>query len=231
MATDRPTLKVSPRDERGSRPVRRLRRTGFVPGVLYGGTHDEAVPFKVGDIELRRLLNEGAALIDVEIEGEKTVPAILKDRQQHPVRDDVLHVDFLEVDLMEKIRSPVVIELEGVEDAPGVKEGGVLDQSTREVDVDALPTDIPERLVIDVSALEMGATLTLADVPVPEGVELAHEAPEEVTVASVVLPTKVEEPEVEEEPELVGAEGEGAEGEGAEGESAEGESGDSDGGE
>lgn len=231
MASDRPTLKVSRRDERGSRPVRRLRRSGFVPGVLYGGTHGEGVPFKVGDLELRRLLNEGAALIDVEIEGDKTVPAILKDRQQHPVRDDMLHIDFLEVDLKQKIRSPVVIELEGAEDAPGVKEGGVLDQATREVEVDALPTDIPERLVVDVSGLEMAATLTLAEVPIPEGVELVHDAPEEVVVASVVLPTKVEEPEVEEETELVGEEGE-AEGEAAEAGGDEGEdSGESGGGE
>ena len=214
MASKRPTLSVDVREERGSRATRRLRRAGLVPGVLYGGSHDEPVSFKVGDRELRRILVDGSALIDVEIGGEKSVPAILKDRQLHPVRDEVTHVDFLEVDLKEKIRAPVAIELEGGEEAPGVKEGGVLDHATREVEIEALPTDIPEQIVVDVSGLEIGATITLDQVTAPEGVEIVHDHPEEVTVASVVLPTKVEEPEIEEETEVVGEEGEAAEGEG-----------------
>jgi len=181
--------------------------------VLYGGSHDETVSFKVGDRELRRILVDGSALIDVEIGGEKSVPAILKDRQLHPVRDEVTHVDFLEVNLSEKIRASVALELEGVEDTPGVKEGGVLDHHTREIEIEALPTDIPERIVVDVSALEIGATLTLAEIVVPGDVTIVHEHPDEVTVASVVLPTKVEEPEIESETEVVG-EGEAAESEG-----------------
>jgi large subunit ribosomal protein L25 len=208
MASDRPTLAVEPREERGSRASRRLRRSGFVPGVLYGGSHDETVAFKVGDRDLRRILVDGAALIDVQIGGEKSVPAILKDRQLHPVRDEVTHIDFLEVDLTQKIRASVSIELEGADDAPGVRDGGVLDHSTREVEIEALPTDIPESIVVDVSTLEMAATLTLAEITMPAGVELVAEAPEEVTVASVVLPTKVEEPEIEAETELVGEDGE-----------------------
>jgi len=217
MASARPSLKVEPRDERGSRATRRLRRAGFVPGVLYGGSHDETVSFKVGERDLRRIILDGSALIDVEIGGEKSVPAILKDRQLHPVRDEVTHVDFLEVNLREKIHASVALELDGLEEVAGVKEGGVLDHVTREVEIEALPTDIPERIVVDVSALEIGQTLTLAEITVPADVTLVHEHPEEVTVASVVLPTKVEEPEVEEETELVGEEGEAAEGESAEG--------------
>ena len=221
MASKRPTLSVDVREERGSRATRRLRRSGFVPGVLYGATHDETVSFKVGDRDLRRILVDGSALIDVEIGGEKSVPAILKDRQLHPVRDEVMHVDFLEVNLSEKIRSFVTIELEGGEEAPGVKEGGVLDHATRE----ALPTDIPEQIVVDVSALEIGATLTLAEVTAPDGVEFTHEPLDEVTVASVVLPTKVEEPEIEAETEVVGEEGEAAEGDSEGGDSDSGDSG------
>ncbi len=225
MASKRPTLSVDVREERGSRATRRLRRSGFVPGVLYGATHDETVSFKVGDRDLRRVLIDGSALIDVEIGGEKSVPAILKDRQLHPVRDEVMHVDFLEVDLTEKIRSFVALELEGGEEAPGVKEGGVLDHATREVEIEALPTDIPEQIVVDVSTLEIGATLTLADVTAPEGVTFTHEPLEEIGVASIVLPTKVEEPEIEAETEVVGEDGEAAEGE------SDGDSGDSGGGE
>jgi large subunit ribosomal protein L25 len=226
MASQRPTLSVDVREERGSRANRRLRRAGLVPGILYGATHDEPVSFKVGDRELRRILVDGSALIDIEIGGEKSVPAILKDRQLHPVRDEVVHIDFLEVNLSEKIHASVAVEVEGGEDSPGVKEGGVLDHATREVEIEALPTDIPERIVVDVSALEIGATITLAEVTAPDGVEFVHENLEEITVASVVLPTKVEEPEIEAETELVGEDGEAAEGEGGDS-----DSGDSGGGE
>jgi large subunit ribosomal protein L25 len=204
MANDRPTLEVEPREARGSRSARRLRREGFVPGVLYGGSHEQGVSFRVGTRELRRILVDGSALIDVKIGKEKTVPAILKDRQLHPVRDEVTHVDFLEVNLKEKIRATVALELTGGEEAAGVKEGGILDHSTREVEIEALPTDIPEFIEIDVTALDIGSTLTLADLTTPDGVDIVHEHPEDVVVASVVLPTKVEEPEIEEETELVG---------------------------
>lgn len=225
MASQRPTLSVDVREERGSRASRRLRRAGLVPGILYGATHDEPVSFKVGDRELRRILVDGSALIDIEIGGEKSVPAILKDRQLHPVRDEVMHIDFLEVDLSQKIRASVALELEGGDDAPGVKEGGILDHATREIEIEALPTDIPEQIVADVSALEIGSTLTLAEITAPEGVEIVHEHADEVVVASVVLPTKVEEPEIEAETELVGEDGEAAEGAAEGGDSDSGDSG------
>jgi large subunit ribosomal protein L25 len=209
MAEDkRPSLSVEERSERGSREARRLRRSGFVPGVLYGASHPDPVALKVGALELRHLLVDGSALFDVKIGAEKSVPAILKERQDHPVRDEVVHVDFLEVRLDEKIHAEVTIELEGAEEAPGVKEGGVLDQSTREVGIEALPTDIPERIVVNVSHMDMGDTLTLDAVPAPPGVEFLDENLEEVTIASVVVPTKVEEPEIEEETELIGEDGE-----------------------
>jgi large subunit ribosomal protein L25 len=213
---DRPSLTVEERPERGSSEARRLRRSGFVPGVLYGASHPDPVSLKVGAIELRRLLNEGAALFDVKIGADKSVPAILKDRQDHPVRGDVMHVDFLEVNLREKIHATVALELAGIEEAPGVKEGGVLDLATRELNIEALPTDIPDNIVVDVSHMEMGATLTLDAVPVPEGVEFLDDV-EDTVVATVILPTVEEEPEIEEETELVGEDGEPIEVEGEEG--------------
>ena len=227
---DRPSLAVEERSERGSREVRRLRRGGQVPGVLYGASHPDPVSLKVGAIELRRLLNEGAALFDIKIGADKSVPAILKDRQDHPVRGDVMHVDFLEVNLKEKIHATVALELEGIEEAPGVKEGGVLDLATREINIEALPTDIPDLIVVDVSTMDMGDTLMLESVPVPEGVEFLDDL-EETVVATVIFPTVEEEPEeVEEETELVGEDGEPVaaegEGEGASEESGE-DSGDS----
>jgi large subunit ribosomal protein L25 len=215
---DRPSLSVQERPERGSREARRLRRAGQVPAVLYGATHPEPVSLKVGAIELRRLLAEGASLFDVSI-GGKAVPAILKDRQDHPVRGDVMHVDFLEVNLREKIQTTTVVELTGIDEAPGVVEGGVLDLATRELNIEALPTDIPEQILVDVSQMEMGATLTLASVTAPEGVEFLDDV-EETVVATVILPTLEEEPEIEQETELVGEEGEAAAGDAAAGDAA-----------
>jgi large subunit ribosomal protein L25 len=202
----RPSLNVEERAERGSRETRRLRRAGLVPGVLYGGSHDETVTFKVNHRELRSVLVDGSALIDVKIGAERSVPAILKDQQVHPVRGDVMHVDFLEVRLDEKIHATVAIELEGVDEAPGVKEGGVLDQITRELLIEALPTDIPEQVVVDVSHMNIGSTLTLSEVSAESGVTFLDD-PEETTIATVVPPTVEEEPEIEEETALVGEDG------------------------
>lgn len=221
---DRPSLAVQERPERGSREARRLRRDGFVPGVLYGASHPDPVSLKVGALDLRRLLADGAALFDVKIGGDRSVPAILKDRQDHPVRGDVMHVDFLEVRLDEKIQSTVAVELTGAEEAPGVTEGGVLDLAARELNIEALPTAIPESITVDVSEMEMGATLLLSAITPPEGVEFLDD-PEETVVATVILPTVEEEPEIEEETGLVGEDGEPAESAGAEGDVS-GESGD-----
>src|SRR5215211_3148865 len=197
---DRPSLAVQERPERGSRSNRRLRREGLVPGVIYGGGENQNFAFKVDALALRKLLAEGAALLDLEIDGGRTRPVIVKDQQNHPAREEVLHIDFLEVRLDEKIQTTVLVELEGAEESPGVKEGGVLEHVTRELNVEALPTDIPDNLVVDVSAMEIAATLPLSDVPAPSGVTFLDD-PEETVIATLVPPT-----EIEEETELVGEE-------------------------
>ena len=205
----RPSLSVEERSERGSREARRLRRAGYVPGVLYGASHPDPVAFKVGARDLRHMLAVGAALFDVKIGDEKSVPAILKDQQSHPVRGELLHVDLLEVRLDEKIQSPVSVELEGGEEAPGVKEGGVLEHVTRELLIEALPTDIPDQITVDVSQLEVAGTLMLSELTPPRGVAFLDD-PEETTIATIVVPTEVAEPDIEEETELIGAEAEEA---------------------
>ncbi len=220
---DRPSLNVEERTERGSRATRRLRRAGMVPGILYGGSHEQTVTFKVGHLDLRSVLVDGSALIDVKIGGERSVPAILKEQQIHPVRGDVMHVDFLEVRLDQKIHATVALELEGIDEAPGVKEGGVLDQITRELNIEALPTDIPERVVVDVSHMDISSTLTLSEVSAEAGVEFLDD-PEETTIATLVPPTVEEEPDIEEETGLVG-EGETPEAEAADGEGQAGDAG------
>ena len=143
------------------------------------------------------------------------------------MRGSLEHIDLQEVKLDEAIQAEVAVELEGADNAPGVKEGGVLEHVTREVTVEALPTEIPEHLIADVSAMEINDTLQLSSIPVPDGVKLVADDPEEVTIATLSPPRVEEEPEpeVEEETELVGEEGEAAEGEGGEEPGGEGDSG------
>ena len=220
----RPTLPVEERPERGSRATRRLRRQGLVPGVVYGGADGESTPFKVDARVLRQVLVDGSALIDLKVNGGRVRPVIVKDQQLHPVRDQPLHIDLLEVRLDEKIQAPVAVHVEGVEESPGVKEGGVLEQVTHQLHIEALPTDIPEAIVVDMSGMQIAATMHLSEVTPPPGVTFLDD-PEETIIATIVVPTEIEEPEeIEEETELVGeavpegeeapAEGEAAAGEG-----------------
>jgi large subunit ribosomal protein L25 len=225
MAASRSTLKVSARSNFGSRASRRLRGEGLVPGVVYTGGED-ATAFQVAEREVRLILQEGAALFDLEVEGGKAVPVVIKEQQLHPVRGTMQHLDLQQVKLDEAIQAEVEIELEGIEVAPGVKAAGVLEHVTREITVEALPTEIPDKIVVDVSAMEINDTLQLSSVTPPSGVTFVAEDPEEVTLVTLSPPRveEVAEPEVEEETEVVG-EGEAAEGEdAAEG----GDSGDSD---
>jgi large subunit ribosomal protein L25 len=227
MARTREKLKAAPRAEFGSRGSRRLRREGQVPGVVYGGGK-EARPFQVAEREVRAVLAGGQALFDLELEGAKAVPVVVKDQQHHPTRGSLTHIDLQEVKLDEAIQAEVALELEGAETAPGVKGGGVLEHIVREVTVEALPTDIPERIVADVSEMEINDTVALSTVTPPEGVKFCVDNPDEMIVATL-SPPRVEEvePEVEEETELVGEEGEApAAEEGGEGEGG-GDSGDS----
>jgi large subunit ribosomal protein L25 len=209
MARTREKLKAAPRTDFGSRSARRLRSGELVPGVVYGGG-EEARAFQAGEREIRAVLAGGQALFDLELEGSKAVPVVVKEQQHHPVRGNLQHIDLQEVKLDEAIQAEVAIELEGAEVAPGVKGGGVLEHVTREITVEALPTEIPERLVADVSAMEINDTLQLSTIAPPEGVKFVAEDPDEVTIATLSPPRVEEEPEpaVEEEAELVGEEGE-----------------------
>jgi large subunit ribosomal protein L25 len=223
---NRPTLEVDERPERGTRATRRLRRDGFVPGVVYGGQgREDAMSFKVNSRVLRTVLVDGSALIDLKVNGGQTLPVIVKDRQLDPVRDEIIHIDLLEVRLDEKIQTQVGVHIEGAEEAPGIKEGGVLEQVSHQLNIEALPTAIPDAIVVDVSGMEIAATMHLSEITAPEGVDFLDDL-EETIIATVVVPTEVEEPEeIEEETELVGEDGEPIEAPAEEGEepAAEGE--------
>jgi large subunit ribosomal protein L25 len=219
MARGREKLVAAPRGEFGSRGSRRLRRSGVVPGVVYGAGK-EARPFQAGARDVRNVLAGGQALFDLELEGKKAVPVVVKEQQLHPLRGNLEHIDLQEVKLNVEIQAEVAIELEGTEVAPGVKGGGVLEHVTREITVEALPTEIPERLVVDVSAMEINDTMQLSSIAIPEGVKFTADDPDEITIATLSPPRVEEEPEpaVEEETELVGEEGEAPAAEGGEGE-------------
>jgi large subunit ribosomal protein L25 len=225
MAGERIKLTVKERESRGSADSRRLRKQGFIPGVLYGkgkGSHAIFVPER----ELRRVLTGAGglhAILDVVLEGQATTHAsILKDYQQDPIRGHISHIALQEVRLDQPIQASVTVQLIG--EPAGVKEGGVLSQVQREVNVEALPMEIPEHIDLDVTGMAIGDTLRLADLAPVEGVTYLDD-PEETVLASVGLPAREIEPEPEEPAEGEElAEGEeapeGAEG-AAEGEAAE----------
>jgi large subunit ribosomal protein L25 len=203
MADERVNLEVKERESRGSADSRRLRARGLVPGVLYGDGK-KPYAFTVEERELRRALTGGHvlhAILDVVFDGQKTAHhAVLKDYQLDPTRARLLHVDLHEVRLDQVITAQVAVETTG--ESPGVKEGGVLTLVLREVRVEALPMEVPDRLELDISSMTIGDSLRIADVSVPDAVELLDD-PESV-VAIVTPPTKVELPEeVEEEEEAL----------------------------
>jgi large subunit ribosomal protein L25 len=227
--TDTTALQVSPRDPDGSRSARRLRRKGNVLGVVYGGG-DDPVAFQVSARDLRHVLQSAGAVLDLAIGDAQASPVVVKELIRHPITGDTVHLDLLRVRLDVKIEATVVLELTGAEDSPGVKDGGVLEQITRELTIEALPTDIPDSLTHDVSAMEINDTLTLESLTPPSTVTFVDD-PE--TVIANLSPPKLQlesEDEIESETEVVGEGEEGAEGEegegGAEGGDAEAPSGD-----
>jgi large subunit ribosomal protein L25 len=220
VAGERVKLTVQKRERLGSSESRRLRKRGLIPGVLYG--REAPVAIAIRERDLRHALTGAGgthAVLDVVVGGDSGAShaSVLKEYQQDPVRGRITHVDLQEVRLDRPIQSAVAVSLVG--EPAGVKEGGVLSQVTNEVNVEALPLEMPQHLEVDVSGMHIGDTLRLAELQVPGNVTLLDD-PEETVLATVTQPTRVEEPEeVPEEGEEAAegvAEGEQPEG-GAEG--------------
>jgi large subunit ribosomal protein L25 len=200
-------LHVSPREAAGSREARRLRRTGGIPGVVYGGGEDP-VSFAVEERTLRHALANAGAVMDLTIKGGGATPVVVKELVRHPVTNATMHIDLLRVRLDVKIQATVFLELTGVDDAPGVKDGGVLEQQLRELNIEALPNDIPDVLTHDVSEMVIGDTLTIEALSVPSSLTLLDEPD---TVVATLSPPRLQveaDDEIESETEVVG---EGAE--------------------
>jgi large subunit ribosomal protein L25 len=208
MATlDTETLDVTARTDHGSRSMRRLRRSGRVPGVIYGGD-GEPVSFDADARMIRNIFHRAGALLKVSVDGGEALPVLIKDVQHHPLRGDIVHADLLRVDMKVAIQAQIPVELTGVEDSPGVDEGGILNQEARELTIEALPADMPEHITFDVSKLQMNETATLADLGVPAGLTVIGD-PAEIVIATVTPPTlEPVEDDIETETAVVGEDGE-----------------------
>ena len=218
MAGERVKLVVQNRAVLGSAESRRLRRQGLIPGVLYG--REQPIAISIPERDLRAALTTKGglnAVLDVVVDGGNTHSSVLKEYQQDRVRGHITHVDLQEVRLDQPIHATVPVHLTG--EAAGTKEGGVLSQVTTELNVEALPMEVPEHIDVDISEMHIGDSFRLSALRPPDGVTFLDDG-EETVLATVVLPMR-EEPEEPEE----GVEGELAEGEeaAAEGEAAEGE--------
>jgi large subunit ribosomal protein L25 len=170
---------------------------------VYGGG-EEPVSFQVDARTLRLALAHAGAVMELQVDGAAATPVVVKELVRHPVSGETMHVDLLRVRLDQEIQATVVLELVGSESSPGVKEGGVLEHVTRELTIEALPTDIPDSLQHDVSEMVIGDTLTLDAIVAPPAVKLIDD-PE--TVIATLTPPRLqveEEPGIEEETEVVG---------------------------
>jgi len=208
----------------GSSASRRLRATGKVPAVLYGrGAEPQAITVDWRDLRTALTTDKGLnALLTLKV-GSKKTTAIVKEMQRHPVRRDVLHIDFLSVDVDVVLTTDVPIVLEG-EALKVTREQGVVDHVLNALVIQAKPDAIPGHISVDITDLEIGHTITVADIVLPDGVETEVDPEETVVTAKLTSLALAEEGEGEEGEEGEGEEGE--EGEGEDGETAGGDAGD-----
>ncbi|NOZ92854.1 50S ribosomal protein L25/general stress protein Ctc [bacterium 3DAC] len=202
-------LKAELRQEQGTRPVRRLRQAGYMPGVVYGKDIDP-IPIKVNMKDFRKTVKEahgGVVFFKVSIDGKEPFLAVLQDIQRDNVTREVIHFDLHKIAEDEEITVDIPIEFVG--EPKGVKEGGILEIVLHELEIEAPANKIPEKIVVDLSDLGIDDTIHVEDLQLPEGVRTTHD-PEEVVV-TVTAPEEEaaleEEVEEMEEPELIGGRG------------------------
>ena len=187
-------LKAEPRSGIGRLAARKLKARGIVPAVIYGGKH-KSQALQVSERDINAMLSHASGeniLVELEIAGEKSSrTALLQEVQHSPVRGDVVHVDFHAISMDEKIEASVPLEALGV--ATGVKNfGGLLEQNVRALSIECLPRDLPDKITVDVSALNIGDAIHVRDIKLPDGV--VAKVPADLTVFSVVAPVAEEEP-------------------------------------
>lgn len=179
-------LKADVRNEFTRASRRELRENGGIPGVVYGAG-EESIPVAVDYKDTSKLFHTGRSeVFQLDIPGSGKIPVLIKDVQKR--RGSVSHVDFLRISMNKPVRVSIGVEFQGT--AAGTKSGGILQTQVNAIDVEGLPGDLPSTLEVDVSAMEIGDKLTVADIKVPAGITL-HASEEEV-LASVIVPRAVE---------------------------------------
>ena len=218
------TVPASHRDGAGKGSARQARRDGQVPAVIYGNKEDPIMLTLERRLLIKELDNPQffIQLVDVEIDGTKH-RVLPRDVQFHPVSDTPMHVDFLRFDPKRKITAAVPVVFEGEDDSPGLKSGGVLNIVRYEVEVLCTADNIPPKLILQLTGLEVGDSMHASAVTLPDGVEFAI-TDRDFTIATIAAPTIVIEPTTDEE----GEEGEGEEGEEGEEDAGDGGEGDED---
>ncbi|MEW6686836.1 MAG: 50S ribosomal protein L25 [Candidatus Edwardsbacteria bacterium] len=182
-------LLVKMREKKGKEAAKKIRNKGVIPGVLYG-LGEANLPLQVEEKELLALLKKGSwenTIIDLKIEGEKRPKkTLIREIQTDPLTDRLLHVDFLQISLTEKVRVPVPVILTG--EPVGVKsEGGILEQLLHSVEVECLPRDIPENFILDVSGLKIGESIHILNLPQKDKISIITEP--EQSIVTVLAPT------------------------------------------
>jgi large subunit ribosomal protein L25 len=170
MSEQSTSLLATSREPGHSRQARRLRREGLVLGTVYGGGKDP-VSFQIDALTLRNTLAHASAVLDLKVDDGSAEPVVVKERVRHPVTGDTMHIDLLRVDLNKPIQAPVTVELIDIDESD-VKTGGVLENTIREVTVEAKPTDIPDVIQHSIAGLEVNGTVTLGDIKAPAGVTI-----------------------------------------------------------
>jgi large subunit ribosomal protein L25 len=211
------TLKVRPREKRGKEQIKKLRRNGFIPAVVYG-QNTASLPLEIESKVFHALIRHGLGenvliTLTIDDQKEKDRKVLIRDVQRDPVRGDIVHVDFHEISLTKKLSIQVPIHLVGIPE--GVTSGGILQHVLRELEVECLPTAIPEKIDVEVSHLQIGDSIHVADLKLDKIDILSDPAS---SIVSVVPPTVFKEPEVavaavEAEPEVIGEKKEEKEGE------------------
>ena len=190
-------VKAQPRHDAGKGASRRLRRRGLVPAIVYGAKRAPEMISLVHNELVRHLEREGfySQVLDLEV-GDKAEKVVMKDLQRHPAKPFVLHVDFQRISAEEKIRMTVPLHFLNEGSAKGVKLGGMVSHNLTEIEISCLPKDLPQYIEIDTLDMGIGDIVHLSQIPLPEGVALAH-APEPDVPVVIVQGAKVHEDEVD----------------------------------
>ncbi|KIL34952.1 50S ribosomal protein L25 [Cohnella kolymensis] len=181
------TLKVERRDKFSRGDLNQIRKEGMIPGVVYGKGMDAPAPISVNEKDLMVMLRTHPhAVVDLEVPGEGKHPVMMADLQRDTITRQVLHIDFHRINMNEKLKAPVRLEISG--QSPGEQEGGMLQLVLHEIEVLCYPKDIPESVTVDVSGLQIGETLSIADLKLPSDVEAAQDPG--MVVVSILAPQK-----------------------------------------